>query len=375
MAEPLQPSTSSSDWILDSGASHHVTSDLNNLSNFVPYEGFNELHIGNGTGMKILNIGSLSISIANTTIHLKNILHVPSFTKNLLSLSQLLLDNSLLIEFSSNSCLIKDRITSTPLLQARVSNGLYWFTLPSNQPQAFFGESTSADLWHARLGHPSTSTTLHVLQTHGLPCSSNKLSMCHDCVVAKCHRLPFTSSTSCTSFPLELIHSDVWGPSPLLSSNGYRYYVIFVDDYTRFSWIYFLHTKDEVPKVFSLFKCQIENLLNTTIKTLRTDGGTEFKPIPRLFPQIIHQTSCPYTPQQNGVAERKHRHIIELSLAIINHASIPLTFWDEIFANAVYLINRLPSTNSSKSPFHLLFNKIPNYTMLRILGCACFPLT
>lgn len=103
--------------------------------------------------------------------------------------------------------------------------------------------------------------------------------------------------------------------------------------------MYFFHSKDEVTKVFSLFKAQAENILNTTLKILRTDGGTEFKPITRLFSQILHQASCPYTPQQNGVAERKHRHIVELSLAIINHASLPLSLWDEIFASAIYLIN------------------------------------
>jgi hypothetical protein len=81
--------------------------------------------------------------------------------------------------------------------------------------------------------------------------------------------------------------------------------------------------KSEVYHIFSLFKVQVENLLNTIIKTLRTDGGTEYKPIATHFPQIIHQTSCPYTPQQNGVAEHKYRHIIELSLATMTHTFIP----------------------------------------------------
>ena len=168
---------------------------------------------------------------------------------------------------------------------------------------------------------------------------------------------------------MEVIHTDLWGPSPIVSCNGFRYYVHFIDEFSRFSWIYFLRTKDEVVHVFALFKAQVENLFGTSIKTLQSDGGTEFKPIAKRFPQIVHRISCPYTPQQNGLAERKHRHIIELSLAIMSHASIPSRFWDQIFQSVVFLINRLPPTTSPHlSPFTILFNKQPEYTFLRVIG-------
>lgn len=104
--------------------------------------------------------------------------------------------------------------------------------------------------------------------------------------------------------------------------------------------------KSEVLHIFSQFKAQIENLLGTSIKILRTDEGTEYKPITTHFPSILHQTSCPYTPEQNGLAERKHRHIIELSLASMSHASVPLEYWDGVFSSVVYLINRLSSHSS-----------------------------
>lgn len=197
----------SSEWFLDSGATHHVTHDLNNLSKYMPYEGFDALQIGDGTGMKICNIGSSSLSISNCTFFLNDILHVPSFSKNLLSLSKLLCDNSLLIEFYSTSCIIKERHTLRVLLQATIVNGLYM--LPSYSPQAFFGERVSADLWHKRLGHPSPSTTSRILHSFTLPCTSKKISLCHDCCMAKAHKLPFLPSSSSTLAPLELVHSDV----------------------------------------------------------------------------------------------------------------------------------------------------------------------
>jgi GAG-pre-integrase domain len=276
--------------------------------------------------MIISHIGSSIIHIVNHQINLHNILHVPSFTKNLLSLSQLLFDNSLIIDFSSNACFIKDRLTSTPLLQAKLHNGLYSIRLPmSFPPQAFLGAQVSADVWHARLGHPSTSTTLEVLNSNALPCSSKHLSLCQNCCMIKSHKLPFTFNTIFSCAPLEIVHSDLWGRSPVMFHNGFHYYIIFIDDFTRFSWIYFLKTKDKVTNVFTLFKSQVKNLLNTTIKVLRTDGGTEYKPLTKKFSQIIHQITCPYTPQQNGISERKHRHDIKLSLAIIQHASLPQT--------------------------------------------------
>jgi hypothetical protein len=130
--------------------------------------------------------------------------------------------------------------------------------------------------------------------------------------------------------------------------------VLFIDDFTKFNWIYFLHSKDELLKVFTLFKLQAENQLNTTIKTLRTDGGTEYKPIARTFPQLTHQITCPDTPKQNGFAERKHRHVIELSLAIISRAALPLSFWADIFSSMVFLINQLSHTSSISTPYYLL---------------------
>jgi Integrase core domain len=117
-----------------------------------------------------------------------------------------------------------------------------------------------------------------------LPLTASKLNNYNDCNKAKAHILPFKSSSCFSSSPLEVVHSDLWGPAPITSSNGFRYYVHFTDEYSRFSWIYFLHSKDELVTVFSLFKAQVENLFDTKIKILQTDGGTEYKPLSRLFP-------------------------------------------------------------------------------------------
>ncbi|KAJ4816146.1 hypothetical protein LUZ62_028712 [Rhynchospora pubera] len=368
-----------SDWVLDSGATHHVMNDINNLSAFYAYNGHDNLQIGDGSGLLIQNIGTTSLHISNFTISLKDTLHVANFSRNLISLSKLILDNpSLIVTFSNSFCLFKDPTNKRELLRIPSTNDLFYLHASHSHlvsPRAFLGVCITANLWHARFGHPSNEATLHVLKNFSIPCSSMSLSSCHDCIVAKAHKLPFCNSSSTTTSPLQLIHSDVWGPSPILSSNGYRYYVIFVDDFSKFTWIYFMANKSDVVSIFSGFKVQVENLFGCTIKVLRTDGGAEFKPIGTRFPQIIHQTSCPHTPQQNGISERKHRHIVELSIAIMSHASIPHIYWDEIFSSTIYLINRLPSSLNHTIPYKILFSKDPDFSFLRVLGCLCFPYT
>ncbi|KAJ4764474.1 Gag/pol [Rhynchospora pubera] len=268
----------------------------------------------------------------------------------------------------TNFILVMDCHTSKILLQAKPCNGLYLINTTAHcVPQAFLGERVDADIWHLRFGHPSFATIRKLITDCSLPCNKLNLNVCTACNLAKSHKLPFMLSTSVSHAPLELVHA-------VVTSNGFRYYVTFIDDFTKFVWIFFLQSKDEVLQIFTSFKLQVENLLSNTIKVLRTDGGTEFKPITKRFPQLVHQITCPYTPEHNGVAERKHRHIVELSLAAISHASIPLVMWDEIFSSIVYLINRLPPVSPSTcSPYELLFQRIPDYLTLRVLGCQCFP--
>ena len=175
--------------------------------------------------------------------------------------------------------------------------------------------------------------------------------------------------------PLELVHSDVWGPART-SSGGYKYYVSFVDDYSRFCWIYLLKHKSDVEEVFYAFQAHVERLLNAKIKAVQSDGGGEYQKLGRYFQRtgISHRVSCPHTSQQNGVAERKHRHLVETGLALLAHSSLPLHYWDEAFLTACYLINRMPTPVINKeTPLYRLLHVQPNYSFLRIFGCTCWP--
>jgi len=178
-----------------------------------------------------------------------------------------------------------------------------------------------------------------------------------------------------SSHPLDLVFSDVWGPAP--SSVGRKnYYVSFIDDHTKYVWVYFLRHKSEVFQCFRDFQNLVERQFSRKIRTIQTEWGGEYQALHSFFNRvgIDHRVSCPHSHQQNGSAERKHRHIIEMGLTLLAHSSMPLKFWDEAFATAVFIINRLPSkVIADHTPFEHLFGNQPNYNFFRTFGCAVWP--
>ena len=162
------------------------------------------------------------------------------------------------------------------------------------------------------------------------------------------HKTPFPNHVSNTEYPFQLVHSNVWGPAPVTSVLDHRFYVIFVDDFTHFTWLFLLKRKYDVFQVFLHFNSLIENLFNAKIKTLRSNGGGEF--VNANFKSfclehgILHQFSCHYSPQRNGVVERKHRQIVESALSMLQHSNLSSSYWYYAFSVVVYLLNRLPSS-------------------------------
>jgi GAG-pre-integrase domain len=168
------------------------------------------------------------------------VLHVPSISKPLLSVSQLVADNAIIVEFNSCSCFIKDRATQQILLQGLLRNGLYTVSSQIQQHIAFNCDVVSLETWHHRLAHASTFVLQHIISSKQLACNSRSLGVCESCSQSKSHKQLFSSSLTTTTKPLELVHCDVWGPSPIVSNNGFRYYILFTDHFSRFNWISFV---------------------------------------------------------------------------------------------------------------------------------------
>ncbi|KAJ4711692.1 Retrovirus-related Pol polyprotein from transposon TNT 1-94 [Melia azedarach] len=402
-------------WYLDSGASNHVTNNLANLSIGSEFKGEEQLVVGNGCLLNITHIGYASLPTAHIQdikhLHLKDILHVPAITKNLISVSKLISDNNINIIFDKHLCLIKDKLQGKTLLQGVAKDGLYQLVCcpsslttsslsffstqkdrsPLKNPKSMFSfcsynsEYTGKldvdedwNVWHRRLGHPHFLSLEKSLSncTHYNINRKSVLSFCKACQFGKLHKLTFKSTETRSSIPLEIIHSDLWGPAPILSNQGYRYYIAFIDDKTNFTWIYPMKTKGEALNIFKQFKTQVETMLDKKIKAFQCDMGGEFKTFEPYLKQtgITLRYSCPYTHHQNGKAERKHRHIVETGLTLLAQASMPLKFWWEAFNTATFLINRISTpVLRNISPFEALFHTKPDFSMIKTFGCECYP--
>jgi hypothetical protein len=229
--------------------------------------------------------------------------------------------------------------------------------------------------WHFQLGHPTLSVLKTILTTHNLNSSSvSKDFICNACH-CKSHKLPFSFSTLISHKPLELIFSDVW-TSPLSSFDGFKYYVIFVDHFTKYILFYLLNKKSDVKNTFICFKAIVENYFKEKIVTLYSDNGGEYIALTEFFVMhgISHLTTPPHTPERHGFAEHHHRYIVETCLSLLTHASLPRIFWSYAFATVIYLINRMPTTTlQNLSPYAVIFQHSPNYEKLHNFGCLCYP--
>lgn len=156
---------------------------------------------------------------------------------------------------------------------------------------------------------------------------------------------------------------------------GHRYFLTLVDDYTRYTWTIFLKTKDQTKNSLIQFVAYIETQFKTSLKCLRSDNGSEFIALTNylLSKGIIHQKSCIETPQQNGVVERKHQHILNVARTLLFHSSIPLNMWNFCIQHAIHLINRLPTPLLQlKSPYELLHKHPPILIHLKAFGCLSY---
>ena len=244
------------------------------------------------------------------------------------------------------------------------------------------GQNTSALLWHARLGHVGYQLLQEISTKkliHGVPHLKefHQGVVCSGCQYGKSHRLPFERSKNRASTSFELIHSDLMGPTRTPSYCNFQYMMVIVDDYSRYTWVFFLQHKSDAFSKFVQFKMTVEKEFGSKIKCLRTDNGGEF--LSDEFQNycskegIRRQMTCPRTPQQNGVAERKLGHLAATSLSWLHEKNLPRELWAEAFSCASHVINRLPPwPGSEKSPFEALYNLKPDVRYFRVFGSPCY---
>ncbi|GJZ50312.1 ribonuclease H-like domain-containing protein [Tanacetum coccineum] len=360
---------------MDTGASSHLNDSIHCLSDILNMCIYPSVAVGNGRFIPVTNYGHSVLSTPFRPLRLNNVLITPNIVKNLISVRQFVRDNSCTVKFDPFGFSVKDFITRRVLLRCDSTGELYPVTKPSTIPHAFL---TSQYTWHQRLGHPGSEVLRRLVSSDSISCNKEKLPvLCHACQLGKHVKLPFVSSSSSVTSCFDIVHSDLW-TSPIPSLSGFQYYVLFLDHYSQYVWVYPLMNKSDVLSKFLLFRNYVRTQFKCEIKSFQCDHGGEFDnhAFHKLFNDngIQFRFSCPRTSQQNGKSERMIRTINNLIRTLLFQAHLPPNYWTEALNMAVYLLNILPSRAiNNEIPFTRLFGAQPDYSVLRVFGCLCYP--
>jgi transposase InsO family protein len=339
-----------------------------------------KLTLGDYYQYPIKGVGESNYKLnSGNSMKMKDVLYVPGLTKNLLSISALE-KKGFRVAFIDGEVFMwaKGETLKEAIVIGKEEGGLCKLKDHSEAAMTHAIENSS-ELWHRILAHINYKALPYVCKAvTGLP----KLKVEHEgvrngCAQGKNIKNPFPKRNNKVEGALELIHSDVCGPMPSSSISGYVYYVSFIDDYSRKTWVYFLKSKDEVFSKFKEFKALIENLSERKIKILRSDNGGEYtsKEFVNFCKDvgIKRELTTPYNPQQNGVAERKNRTIMEAMKTMIHDQDLPMCLWAKAAITAVYVQNRLShSALGFKTPEEIFTRKKSEVSHLKILGCPVF---
>ncbi|KAF5814504.1 putative RNA-directed DNA polymerase [Helianthus annuus] len=358
-------------WIMDSGASRRMTGKTALLYDVRNFNGGYVGFAGN-QGARIVGEGTLS----NGIVTFERVNYIAELENNLLSISQIC-DRLYTTHFTDKECLILKPGFVIPeewiIMRAPRVNDLYVLdmsvaTTTTSQAHCFVSRATEKEsrLWHRKMGHIHLRKMNHLVHNDlvtGVHVKGFHLEgECISCIKGKQKKKSHPKKqVNSVSRSLERLHMDLFGHVNVKSITRDLYYLVVTDDYSRFSWVSFLKSKDETfDSLMALFK-KIENLYQRRIKRIRSDNGTEFKnnKMEEFCDErgILHEFSAPYTPQQNGVAERKNKTLIETARIMLEDSKLPINFWAEAVAAACYTLNRVFTVKKfNKTCFELINN-------------------
>ena len=322
-------------------------------------------------------------------VKLNEVLHVPDLRTNLLSVGKIS-DLGFKIIFEKESAKIIDQRGKDVLYADRV-NGLYFVRMSQHECNSSIvagseenkSKTNLMEIWHRKMGHLNIRD---LIESNGNGTvegmkfeNSNKNFQCEICIQGKMTRATFSKKSDRKSGPLEIIHSDVCGPFRVESHARARYFVTFIDDRSRWCEIRQLKGKHEVLNAFKDFKAFVETQSGNKIKYLQSDNGKEYRN--NEFDKFLKDSgigrrlTVTHTPEQNGVAERKNRTLVEMARCLLIQSGLPPSFWGEAINTANYIRNRHPSNSlDGKTAFEKWTGKIPNVKYFREFGCEVFTL-
>ena len=375
-------STSKSDsWVLDIESGSHICINMQGLKKSRKLaKGEVDLRVGNGARVVALAVGIYTLSLPSGLIlDLKDCYFVPTLTENIISISCLDLDGFTIITKNKSCSLYRADVFYGA---GNLTNGLYIldlenpvFNIYTKQPK--IDDLRNSYLWHCRLGHINEKR-INKLYKNGYLGSFDYESFdtCESCLLGKMTKTPFTGKGERSTELLSLIHTDVCGPISTQARNGFSYFLTFTDDHSRYGHVYLLKYKSEVFEKFKEYKSEVENQLGQSIKILRSDRGGEY--LSQEFQDylkenvILSQWTPPYTPQLNGVFERRNRTLLDMVRSMMIHANLPKSFWGDALNTASYLLNHAPSKAVDSTPYEIWYKRKPNLKHLKVWGCPAF---
>ncbi|KAJ9550227.1 hypothetical protein OSB04_014272 [Centaurea solstitialis] len=331
--------TSYESWVIDTGSGNHI---CNHLQGFTRRKTLRKdrsnLRVGEGTPLIAEAVGSYSLSLpSGLVLELDNCYYIPNMIKNVLSFD-LLVDQGFHYKYDYKMLSVfKDNIF---YFKATPVNGLYTVNLQDNSSEIYHISKRSKDiedqtyLWHCRLGH----------------INKKRVEL--------------------------LLKGDVCGPFSHVARGGSRYFITFTDDFSRYGYVYLMRHKSETFEKFKEYQNEVQNLLDKRIKFLRSDRGGEY--LSDEFDNhlmecgIVSQLTPPYTPQMNGVSERRNRTLLDMVRTMMCHSSLPISFWGHALETAAHILNRAPTKSVEKTPYELWKGKKPNISFLKIWGCEVY---
>ena len=381
------------EWLLDTGATHHMTPHKRWLRDYKQLPTGMRVYLGDNHFLTAIGVGNMCVTLpSGVSVTISNIYHIPGLSRNILSVTTATSTGSS-IEFFHLFCIIHFKLSSGEFETIKLpqKGRLYPITLSISNPHNVIGVSfthslhltkaVSTLMWHYRFGHINSTTLNRMVKQKlcaGLPLHLNPIELCEGCILGKSSHKSHPKSSNISTQLNQLVHSDLCGPMETSSLTGSHYFLTFIDDFSRYTTVYFLKKKSEVLTYFKEYCNLVIRQHDLPIQALRSDNGGEYGS--SAFESfckdegIKQQFTVPYTPQQNGVSERKNRTLVGAARAMLLTAGLPKNYWEEAVATACYVQNRVPhATDPNNTPYFHWFGKSPNVQHLRIFGCAAYP--
>ncbi|UYV83708.1 hypothetical protein LAZ67_23002187 [Cordylochernes scorpioides] len=377
-------------WIIDSACTSHMTSH----GGWIEHKAEDKRSIQvaeEGRHIESASSGLIQATVQgkdklNNAVTLHNVLHVPHLKGNLMSIPSVVRrGNSVLLNsegayiYSSDDKLIGTGNFDGNMYTLNLSRSSEATHVPNEH--CLISKDNSRTAWHRRLGHPSNNKLDLILKNNllkGLNSINGTLDQCDACSLGKMTKVPYVHTDgNQESYPFEAIYVDLCGPMRINSLGGSKYFLTIVDGFSRRIFVEFLKDKLSAAEVLKKFIVKRENELNSKLKRLRTDKGTEFinKNLETFIESrgIKHELTTPYTPRSNGRVERANRTLLDKGRTLLADSQLPLHFWAEAVNTAAYLYNLTPTTNDpDTTPMEKWKGKKPSVSHIMRFGCEVF---